>query len=116
MHIRRLKVRCDSLLIISQINGSYAGKDSEMQAYIEIDKALVKKFDLCNLQQTPRDQNTQADTLANLRSNINPTKLSTIPIVHLLHPSITKEALPISEQTSISQSPAPTTWLDPYIH
>lgn len=64
MHIRRLKVRSDSSLIISQINRFYASKDSKMQAYLEIDKAFVKKFDLCNLQQIPRDQNTQDDALA----------------------------------------------------
>ena len=68
IHIRRLEVRCDSLLIISQINGSYAAKDSKIQAHLETAKALVKKFDLCNLQQIPIDQNTQADALENLTS------------------------------------------------
>ncbi|XP_056695441.1 uncharacterized protein [Spinacia oleracea] len=110
MHIRRLEVRCDSLLIISQINGSYAAKESKMQAYLEIAKSLVRKFDSCNLQQIPRDQNSQADTLANLCSNINPTKLTTVRIVHLIHPATTKETFPIREQPSTSQTPTPTSW------
>ena len=98
MNIRRLEVRCDSLLIISQINGSYAAKDSKMQAYLEIAKRLVNKFDSCTLQQIPRDQNTQADALANLGSNIKP-KLTSIPVVHLMYPAITKDNLPITEQS-----------------
>ncbi|XP_056691841.1 uncharacterized protein [Spinacia oleracea] len=113
MHIRRLEVRCDSLLIISQINGSYAAKDSKMQAYLEVAKRLVSKFNSCALQQISRHQNTQADALANLGSNIKPTKLTTI---HLMYPAITKETLPISERTPPTQNPTPTYWHDPYIH
>ncbi|XP_056691812.1 uncharacterized protein [Spinacia oleracea] len=113
MNIPLLEVRCDSLLIISQINGLYATKDSKMQAYLEVDKRLVDKFDSCTLQQIPRDRNTQDDALANLGSNIK-SKLTSIPVVHLMYPAITKETLSINEQSPPTQTP--TSWRNPYIH
>ena len=83
MNIKKINVKSDSLLIVSQINGTYAAKDSKMTAYLDVVKKLVKEFDKCKIEQVPRDQNSQADALANLGSAINPTKLQNIPIITL---------------------------------
>ena len=70
--VRDISVTCDSLLIVNQIQGSFAAKDDGMIAYLEVAKDLVTKFDKFDIQQVPREQNTQADALANLGSALDP--------------------------------------------
>ncbi|KAI3729503.1 hypothetical protein L6452_18163 [Arctium lappa] len=59
-----------------------------MIAYYKIVKEEAKKFSHFVIEQIPRDQNTQADALANLGSALSRTTFDNIPIVHLTIPSI----------------------------
>ena len=68
--IRNLEVRCDSLLIVSKINGNFACKDQRMEAYTQLVSKLRKKFEECSFSQIPRSENNHADALANLASAI----------------------------------------------
>lgn len=65
---KSLKVYSDSLLIVSQLKGEFAVKESKMMPYPEVAKGKSKLFDSFLITQVPRDQNVQADTLANLGS------------------------------------------------
>ncbi|KAI3771957.1 hypothetical protein L6452_03129 [Arctium lappa] len=99
-----LHVRSDSSLVVNQINGEFAAKDSRMIAYYKIVKEEAKKFSRFIIEQIPRDQNTQADALANLGSALNQTTFDSIPIVHLATPSIKDDnntlVAPIEEENS----------------
>ncbi len=105
--VQNLKVRTDSLLISNQVNGVYTAKDSKMILYLEIVQKLKEKFINFNITQIPRDLNTQADALASLGSNFNPPDYQSIPIIHLLESSITRqtESFPIYVSNS---------WTKPY--
>ena len=48
-----LEVYCDSLLMVSQINGEYAVKDDRMVEYLQIVLSLKSKFLHCNFKQVP---------------------------------------------------------------
>ena len=85
--MRRIQVISDSLLIVSQVNGSYVAKDSKMIDYLKIANSLFQKFESYTLSQVPRDQNTEADALAGLGSSFSSGNISQIPIVHLLFPA-----------------------------
>ncbi|KAI3747104.1 hypothetical protein L6452_09549 [Arctium lappa] len=102
----RLHVRSDSSLVVNQINGEFAAKDSRMIAYYKIVKEEAKKFSHFVIEQIPRDQNTQADALANLGSALSRTTFDNIPIVHLATPSIKEDdnisVAPIEEENSWS--------------
>uniref|UniRef100_A0A803L7D2 RNase H type-1 domain-containing protein n=1 Tax=Chenopodium quinoa TaxID=63459 RepID=A0A803L7D2_CHEQI len=63
-----------------------------MIAYLEVVKNLIKEFEEFKIAQVPRNLNTEADTLANLGSNINPDKFGAIPLVHIMSPAIEKES------------------------
>uniref|UniRef100_A0A803N6C4 RNase H type-1 domain-containing protein n=1 Tax=Chenopodium quinoa TaxID=63459 RepID=A0A803N6C4_CHEQI len=89
MKIQHLEVISDSLLMVNQINGEYAAKDTRMIAYLEVTKKLIKEF---KIDQVPRNLNTEADALANLGSNINPEEFGAIPLVHVLSPAIEKDS------------------------
>lgn len=83
LKVKRLEVRCDSLLIIGQINGDYVAKDTKMSTYFEVVNRLKKSFEYCNIREVPRVQNSQVDALASLGSSLKGSKLTSVPIVHL---------------------------------
>jgi ribonuclease HI len=88
LKVKIVKIKSDSLLMVNQINGTYAAKDSKMVAYLGLVQSLLSKFDSFFIEQVPRDQNTQADALARLGSNFDALTLTKVPIVHLLEPAI----------------------------
>ncbi|XP_074293465.1 uncharacterized protein LOC141620514 [Silene latifolia] len=79
-----------------------------MILYLDYVKNLCKKFSSFDINQIPRDLNTQADTLASLGSNFSPSVFDKIPIVHLLKPTIERpgQTCPIDEDTN--------SWTKPY--
>ncbi|KAJ9547133.1 hypothetical protein OSB04_019676 [Centaurea solstitialis] len=85
---RWLHVRSDSLLVVNQISGEFQAKDSKMISYLKIAKDKIAQFDKFSIEQIPRDLNMQADALANLGSAFNEPTLESIPIIHLMSPTI----------------------------
>ncbi|XP_021733160.1 uncharacterized protein LOC110699980 [Chenopodium quinoa] len=59
-----------------------------MVLYLDLAKSLATKFSTFTIKQIPRDKNTQADALANLGSTLRKSKFSSIPLIHLLAPSV----------------------------
>lgn len=57
-------------------------------AYLKAAKAKSENFKPFSIEQIPRDQNTQADALANLGSALSKPLFNNIPMIHLTTPSI----------------------------
>ncbi|KAI3762458.1 hypothetical protein L1987_52888 [Smallanthus sonchifolius] len=91
MKIRYLQVYVDSLLITNHFNGSYAGKGERLIKYLEIVKQLSVKFKIFSIIQVPREDNVEADALANLASELKIPERTTIPIIHILSPATEKK-------------------------
>ena len=87
LKVTHIDVNCDSLLIVNHVNGTYEAKDYKMLAYLSIMKELQAEFDNFNIQQVPRESNTQADALAGLGVVFRHINLSNIPIIHILNPA-----------------------------
>ncbi|KAJ9561498.1 hypothetical protein OSB04_006658 [Centaurea solstitialis] len=85
---RHFHVRSNSLLVVNQINGDFQAKDSKMMTYLKIGKESIARFEKFSIEQISRDLNVQADALANLGSAFNEPALDSIPIIHLMTPSI----------------------------
>lgn len=64
MKIKHMNIKCDSLLIVNQVNGSYEEKDMKMITYLSIVKDLQSYFESFNIEQISREINTEADALA----------------------------------------------------
>ncbi|XP_074299439.1 uncharacterized protein LOC141630541 [Silene latifolia] len=103
LKIRHLQVYSDSQLIINHVNNSYAARDPTMMAYLEIAQELKLRFATFNIKQIPRDQNVEADALAALGAAFKPSTISTIPIVHVLEPAISKAGHDEGNDTSSQQ-------------
>lgn len=58
-------------LVVSQIDGMYLAKDPSLAAHLKKAKELIASFEKVMLQQLPRDENSHADALVNVASNVH---------------------------------------------
>jgi ribonuclease HI len=61
-----LEVRLDSELIVRQLNGQYKVKSPHLKPLFDQAKSLLQAFDSVNVVHVRREQNREADKLANL--------------------------------------------------
>ncbi|XP_071687698.1 uncharacterized protein [Rutidosis leptorrhynchoides] len=66
--VRQLTAYVDSQLVASQLNGSFEARDTSMQKYLELTKALTNTFTVFEIKQIPRNRNKKADALSKLAS------------------------------------------------
>jgi len=62
---KKLLVRLDSQLIVRQLEGAYRVKQPHLQKLYAEAKALLEKFPNFTVEHIPREENTEADRLAN---------------------------------------------------
>ncbi|XP_075083241.1 uncharacterized protein LOC142166993 [Nicotiana tabacum] len=65
-----VEAKCDSLLVVYQVNGSLEVREDTMQRYLDKLQVILHHFKEWTLVHIPRDQNSEADALANLGSSI----------------------------------------------
>nr|XP_017250771.1 PREDICTED: uncharacterized protein LOC108221400 [Daucus carota subsp. sativus] len=87
LKVKHININCDSLLIVNHVNGSYEAKDTKMSLYLNTVKQLQHSFDTFNIQQVPRELNTQADALAGLGAVMKNNNILNVPIIHVLKPA-----------------------------
>ncbi|KAK9073810.1 hypothetical protein SSX86_006404 [Deinandra increscens subsp. villosa] len=119
MGIRCIQVYVDSLLLANHFNGSYAAKGEKLSKYLDVVKDLSLKFETFNIVQVPREENSEADALANLASSLKIPEDVKIPITHVLTPAISaREANKVDcEDATEIQDPekALESWTSPII-
>ena len=67
-----LRVYADSELMVRQINGVYKVKSPDLQPLFREAKALISKLKSFSIHHVPREQNREADRLANLAMDKGP--------------------------------------------
>ncbi|XP_060187762.1 uncharacterized protein LOC132616966 [Lycium barbarum] len=97
-----VEAMCDSLLVVNQINGTFEVKDDRMQKYLEKVEVVLHRFKEWMVQHTPREQNTEADALANLGSSVEAERLSSGAIFQLMSSVI--------ESNQVEVNAASLTW------
>ncbi|XP_052622445.1 uncharacterized protein LOC128127793 [Lactuca sativa] len=83
-----VQVFVDSLLLTNHYNGSYVVKGKKLALYLEILKKLAFDFENFSLTLVPREENIEADALANLGSPLRIPPVMEIPITHIITPAI----------------------------
>ncbi|XP_071739240.1 uncharacterized protein [Rutidosis leptorrhynchoides] len=66
--VRQLTAYVDSQLVPIQLNDSFEARDTSMQKYLELTKALTNTFAAFEIKQIPHNHNKKADALSNLAS------------------------------------------------
>ncbi|KAL0650036.1 hypothetical protein Bca4012_092727 [Brassica carinata] len=111
MGAENIQVFGDSQRIINQVQGEYQAKDDSMIQYLAVAHRLIKKFKSYKLTQIPREQNSQADALANLGSALETNSQMSIPLLVLQQPATLEE--PKSEEVSAIKEGE--TWMTPLV-
>jgi ribonuclease HI len=65
-HCQKLKVMADSQLLVRQINGEYRIKSPDLKVLFREAQALIAGFQSFSIHHIPREENREADRLANL--------------------------------------------------
>ena len=63
---RHVEVNSDSELVVKQINGGYRVKKAALKPLYQRVKQLTSQLDGCTINHIPRQQNAEADNLANM--------------------------------------------------
>nr|XP_025680402.1 uncharacterized protein LOC112782271 [Arachis hypogaea] len=66
LQITSLKVYCDSLLVVQQVNQVFQTKDQILSKYLDIIQNLKSIFSKIEIHHIPREQNNRADILSKL--------------------------------------------------
>jgi len=66
---KRVFVYLDSELIYRQYTGQYRTKDEKMKAFLSRVREIEKKFTSLEIKHVPRENNKEADKLANIAIN-----------------------------------------------
>ncbi|MCO5610272.1 hypothetical protein L7F22_064508 [Adiantum nelumboides] len=70
MGIRRLMVKGDALLIVRQVQGTWACKNSKLLQWLHEVKLLMKDFEAIQIQHISRQHNKEADNMANTQFKV----------------------------------------------
>ncbi|MCO5585759.1 hypothetical protein L7F22_039695 [Adiantum nelumboides] len=70
MGIRRLMVKGDALLIVRQVQGTWACKNSKLLEWLDEVKLLMKDFEAIQIQHISHQYNKEADNMANTQFEV----------------------------------------------
>ena len=85
---KNIVLKSDSQLVIGQIRGDFEAKETRMQKYLKLTNQLVSTFHRAEFVQIPRDQNAEADEVAQSASADNRDKMNDWRLEEQNSPSI----------------------------
>ncbi|XP_070032082.1 uncharacterized protein [Nicotiana tomentosiformis] len=80
-----IDIKCDSQLVVNQVYGIFESKEERMQQYVMKVQALLTWFREWLITHIPREENVEADTLANLGSSTKMKGSNSSTVVQLMH-------------------------------
>jgi ribonuclease HI len=63
---RKVDIRLDSELVVRQLNGRYRVKNTALRSLCQEAKGLLMRLETVTIRHVPREQNREADRLANM--------------------------------------------------
>ncbi|XP_074370379.1 uncharacterized protein LOC141711645 [Apium graveolens] len=75
-----LIARSDSELVVNQVNGGFQAQEPRTELYMRCVQHLLEKFGSARLEGVPREENSNADALAKMGSQMDSIQLGQIPL------------------------------------
>ncbi|XP_074337238.1 uncharacterized protein LOC141674430 [Apium graveolens] len=75
-----LMARSDSELVVNQVNGGFQARGPQTELYMRCGQRLLQKFGSARLEGVPREENSKADALAKMGSQMDSIQLGQIPL------------------------------------
>nr|XP_009788356.1 PREDICTED: uncharacterized protein LOC104236174 [Nicotiana sylvestris] len=104
-----IEAKWDSLLVVNQVNKTFEVREDRMQRYLDKLQMNLHRFKEWTLQHVLREQNNEADTLANLGSSVEDDGLNSGTVVQLMR-SVIEEGNAEINSTSLTWD-----WRNKYI-
>ncbi|XP_070003295.1 uncharacterized protein [Nicotiana sylvestris] len=104
-----IEAKCDSLLVVNQVNKSFEVREGRMQRYLDKLQVTLHRFKEWTLDHVPREQNSEADALANLGSSVKEDDIIPRTVVQLSR-SVIEEG-----HTEINSTSLTWDWKNKYI-
>ena len=88
MRVEQLRIYSDSQLVVNQVNKDYQAKGENMAAYLKIawGGGQLRTFKWFKIEQVPRAENVEANSLVRLASGLEEGALGQVPIKTLVKP------------------------------
>ena len=107
LEVDQLEVHSDSQLVVRQIEDTYEAKSEKMVLYLQKVRDLLKKFVSVQIKYVPRTENSHADTLEKLATDLQEDIRESAPVEYLAEPSIDPYSLVVTPIGSVPN------WMDP---
>ncbi|XP_070049811.1 uncharacterized protein [Nicotiana tomentosiformis] len=78
-----IEAKYDSLLVVNQVNKTFKVLEDRMQRYLDKLQVTLHRFKEWTLQLVPREQNSEADAIANLESPVEEYKIDSGTVIQL---------------------------------
>ncbi|XP_074355974.1 uncharacterized protein LOC141695641 [Apium graveolens] len=78
--VMNLIVRSDSELVVNQVNGGFQARGPRTELYMRCAQLLLERFGNARLESVPREENSNADALAKMGSQMDSVQLGKIPL------------------------------------
>ncbi|XP_074358004.1 uncharacterized protein LOC141697496 [Apium graveolens] len=75
-----LIVQSDYELVVNQVNGGFQARGPRMELYMRCVQRLLERFGNARLESVPREENSNADALAKMGSQMDSVQLGQIPL------------------------------------
>ncbi|XP_016504024.1 uncharacterized protein LOC107822044 [Nicotiana tabacum] len=78
-----IEAKCDSLVVVNKVNESFELREDRMQRYLDKIQITFHRFKEWTLVHISREENSEADALANLGSSVEEDDILPISVVQL---------------------------------
>ncbi|XP_075083610.1 uncharacterized protein LOC142167346 [Nicotiana tabacum] len=86
LSIEQIVIKSDSQLVVNQMQGTYITREARMmQQYLEKARELIRQFQSWKIVQIPREENAEADALANIALVAEITSAENVIVIYLFH-------------------------------
>ncbi|XP_070039942.1 uncharacterized protein [Nicotiana tomentosiformis] len=96
-----IEIKCDSQLVVNQVYGIFDTKEERMQQYMVKVQDLLAQFEEWSITHIPREDNAEADALANLGSSIEIQGLESGMVVQLMNSTLDTDGYYVVNSTSL---------------
>ncbi|XP_070036167.1 uncharacterized protein [Nicotiana tomentosiformis] len=104
-----IEAKCDSLLVVNQVNGTFEVREERMQRYLDKLHMTLHRFKEWTLQHVPQDQNSEADALTSLGSSVEDDEFNSGEVVQFMR-SVVEEG-----HTEINSMSLTCEWRNKYV-
>jgi ribonuclease HI len=105
--IRAIRIESDSELLVKQMRGQYKVKSEDLRPLFERAQKMSKAFDSLRIEHVYREQNREADALANEALEETEGKTSGAPLAKRAEAAGAKSVTPVAKAESASSKPEP---------